>query len=221
MVKFRCQWVHDRLPLLVGDELCGLDRRRVERHLIGCPQCRQHQAALGQTLEALRTVAATSPVLPDAPSLWPALARQIRESRRPVPTPAFAFPFQLPFASALAWPRANPWPALGLGLGLLAAIGASFEVRQKLAAAQPHSNSSASGHSTPAEPIHAPRPRLAVVPEVSRPDQADPQQSAPAPDKVTESSPASPLRDYDLDHLRPPSPDMRDARDTRDSKFTY
>src|SRR4051794_19162891 len=112
MGTLRCKWVCDRLPLLVDGELRGLDRRRVERHLIGCPHCRQRQAALGQALEALRTVAATSPASSEAPSLWPALARQIRESRRPVATPAFSFPFSF----ALAWPRANPWLALGLGL---------------------------------------------------------------------------------------------------------
>jgi len=98
------------VPLLASDDLRGLDRRRVERHLIGCPSCRAHQTALGQALETLRTVAATSPTAPDAPSLWPALARQIRESRRPVPTRSFGFPF------AFAWPRVHLAAALGLGL---------------------------------------------------------------------------------------------------------
>src|SRR5438874_1450647 len=117
----RCKWVRDRLALLVGDDLRGPDRRRVERHLIGCLPCRQHQAALGQALQTLRTAAATPPAPPDAPSLWPALARQIRESRRPVPTSTFSFAWPLSFA----WPRMNlnPWPALGLGLGLLTTLG--------------------------------------------------------------------------------------------------
>src|SRR3954447_7200475 len=130
MGNLRCKWVRDRLPLLIGDELRGLDRRRVERHLIGCPRCRQHQASLGQALGVLRTVAATVLAPLDAPSLWPALARQIRESRRPVPTPTFP----TPFARLLAWPR----PVLGLGLVLLATMGVSLGIRQQIAVAQAH-----------------------------------------------------------------------------------
>src|SRR4051812_18082382 len=95
----RCKWIRERLPLLTGDELVGLDRRRVERHLIGCPECRQHRVALANALEILHTASAYSPVSPEAPSLWPALARQIRESRRPAPTPVFS----------IAWPRWGWW----------------------------------------------------------------------------------------------------------------
>ena len=130
----RCHWVRDRLPLSVGDDLRGLDRRLVERHLIGCPQCRQHQASLGQALETLRTVAATTPTAPDAPSLWPALARQIRESRRPSPTPAFAFPSS--FAPIVSWLRQSPWPALSLGLALLAAATVGLGVRHRVTTAE-------------------------------------------------------------------------------------
>src|SRR5262249_43966282 len=128
----RCQWVRDRLPLLVGDDLRGPDRRRVERHLIGCPHCRQHQTTLRQALEALRTVAAAppAPVTADAPSLWPALARQIRESRRPVPAATFSFSLPLPLALVGSWLRANPRPALGLAMGLLATLGVSLGTRQ-------------------------------------------------------------------------------------------
>ena len=42
MMIDRCAWVRDRLPLLAGDDWLGPDRRRVERHLIGCPTCRRH-----------------------------------------------------------------------------------------------------------------------------------------------------------------------------------
>lgn len=76
-----CRWVTRRLPLLAGGELVGADRRRVERHLISCPDCRSRRDAASSSLDLLRA-AATAPV-DAAPSLWPALARQIRESRRP------------------------------------------------------------------------------------------------------------------------------------------
>ena len=87
----RCRWVRDRLPLLAGDDLVGPDRRRVESHLVGCPECRRHRVALGHALRALETASASSPARPDAPSLWPDLARQIRESRRPHRGPTFDF----------------------------------------------------------------------------------------------------------------------------------
>src|SRR3954447_7113099 len=107
----RCKWVCDRLPLLAGDDLQGVDRRHVERHLIGCPQCRERQTSLGRAMETLRVVAMTPSAPAEAASLWPALERQIRESRRPVPAPTFALPF------AFAWPRLSFRPALALGLG--------------------------------------------------------------------------------------------------------
>ncbi len=82
-----CRWVRRRLPLLVGGELAVAERRRVERHLIGCPACRGRRDASKQSLSVLRDVAALGPIAPgfraggDRPSVWPALARQIRESR--------------------------------------------------------------------------------------------------------------------------------------------
>src|SRR6478736_4011665 len=80
---YRCRWVRDRLPLLAGGELMGADRRKVERHLIACAGCRQHERSLVGALGVLQAVAAQSPAAgaDEAPSLWPALARQIRESR--------------------------------------------------------------------------------------------------------------------------------------------
>src|SRR5207302_275831 len=103
-------WVRTRLPLLAGGELVGLERRRVERHLIGCPGCRQRHQALREALGILREAASHAPARLDTPSLWPALARQIRESRRPSPT------------WTPAWPRAWAWPVLGIASGLLVAV---------------------------------------------------------------------------------------------------
>ena len=78
-----CRWVTARLPLLAGGDLLGLDRRRVERHLLNCPGCCQRFQVLQTTLEHLHTVGNTpSPDSAAGSSLWPALARQIRETRR-------------------------------------------------------------------------------------------------------------------------------------------
>jgi hypothetical protein len=86
-----CRWAERRLPLLAGGELLGLDRRRVERHVLACAGCRARLDALRRATAALRDAGRVEPaaagigagagVGPDAPSLWPALARQIRESR--------------------------------------------------------------------------------------------------------------------------------------------
>jgi len=206
----RCKWVRGRLPLLVGDDLRGLDRRRVERHLIGCPQCRQHQAALGQALETLRTASVHSPVPSDAPSLWPALARQIRESRRPAP--ASGFGFGLP----LAWLRINlrPWPALGVGLGLglsaIVAAGVGLGLRPESADApanlgakrMPVRSASTPSRTQPvvnAAPAPSPHREPSVLVEAST---------------TVESSPPSRIDYYDLEHGRP-MPDTREARDTQ------
>jgi anti-sigma factor RsiW len=190
----RCKWVRDRLPLLASDDLQGLDRRRVERHLIGCPPCREQQTALSQVLTTLRTAAATSPNRPDAPSLWPALARQIRESRRPVPAPLFTFPF------AVTWHRLAFRPALGLGLGLLATIVVSLAVRKEVADARAHIAASelpiATHRPRPPEPP-APSPRREVPGSIETPVVENP-----------------PVYDYILDYGRPMPPDVRESRDT-------
>jgi len=209
----RCKWVRDRLPLLAGDDLRGLDRRRAERHLIGCSHCRQHQAALGRALETLRTVATIPPVPPDAPSLWPALARQIRESRRPVPAPAFPFSFPPSFA----WLRIHPWPALGLGLGLgvLAALGVGLGVRQQIATAQADISANALPLTRAFAPPGAPRAaEPALVPWDELP--------APAETTTVESTPAHRGGlDHDLEYGRPMPPPLPPAvGETRDTR-TY
>ena len=202
----RCKWVRGRLPLLVGDDLRGLDRRRVERHLIGCPGCRQHQAALGEALVTLRAAGATSPASSDVPSLWPALARQIRESRRPAPAPGF------PFGLATAWPRIGfkAWPVLGLaaGLGLLVALGIGLGVRRETAAARVH----IAANRRPIAPAR-------VVPEALEQvsPAPSPHREPPAPAESTVVDTPAPRIDYDLEHGRP----MPDVREARDVKATY
>src|SRR5262249_9445471 len=105
MGNAQCKWVRDRLPLLAGNDLLGSERRRVERHLIGCPHCRERKEALKSAFELLQVTADEPVVNHNAPSLWPALARQIREARRPAHSPGLSWLF--------AWSRLRPWPTFG------------------------------------------------------------------------------------------------------------
>lgn len=111
-----CSWVLRRLPLLDGGELAMDERRRVERHLIGCPDCRDRRSASVDSLSALRAFAEASPARPDAPSLWPALARQIRESKHVPARPAWSW----------SWLFSQASPAMGLGLALGGVLAAGF-----------------------------------------------------------------------------------------------
>ncbi len=199
----RCKWVRDRLPLLAGDELVGFDRRKVERHLIGCPKCRQHRIALADALDILHAASAHSPSQPDAPSLWPALARQISESRRPAPAPALS----------AAWPRWGGWsPVLGLsGLGLLAAIGMAVVLVRPTPPAPADSIAQFRPTAAPAiGPVPAPRPARPLDVPTSAPSRDLPRSSADTP--VVENTSMTRL-DYDLERGTPmPADPPRDAR---------
>jgi hypothetical protein len=99
MNKRECRWVRALLPLWVGDggpeqceasgeggDLSAQDRDSVERHLVGCPSCREEQIALGRAFSALVAAKAEPPVDRAAPSLWPMLERRINgqdSSERP------------------------------------------------------------------------------------------------------------------------------------------
>lgn len=110
-----CRWMRSRLPLLAGDDLVGPERRLVERHLVHCPACRDQLAALRDALGALHAASAVEPIGPGPVALWPGLAREIRESRRPAPAP---------------WPRRMAWPlAAATAASLLAVVGVVFAAR--------------------------------------------------------------------------------------------
>jgi hypothetical protein len=109
--------------LHVGGDLSGHERRRVERHLITCADCRAEERSLARALGGLREVLAAEPATSASKfrSLWPALQRQIRESRH-APTPAPAVFGRRGFA------------VLGgaLAAGLLLVAGTSIWVRTRL-----------------------------------------------------------------------------------------
>ncbi len=186
----RCKWVRDRLPLLAGGELLGLERRRVERHLIGCARCRDHRAALSNALDVLHAAAGVLPSTPDAPSLWPALARQIQESRRPVSRPVF---------SPVRW-------RLAIAAGLLLAFGVSIGAVtwRQWASAQLQIASGSQRIDWPELPI---RPRPVAIVSTPAPSTEQVVQAEPAPE------PAPPPRyDYMLDHGTPMPPDTVDSK---------
>ena len=85
MAYIPCAWTRTRLGLFVGDDLIGPERREVERHLILCAKCRTQLEKHEESFSVLRAVAGEGPVLSDATSVWPALERQIRESRHTSP----------------------------------------------------------------------------------------------------------------------------------------
>jgi hypothetical protein len=83
-----CEWVHRRLPLLVGDsddlsgegsDLDAPDRDRIERHLADCASCRERRAELKQTIAILGLAAEQMAVGPGSPSLWPKLEQRIQQ----------------------------------------------------------------------------------------------------------------------------------------------
>lgn len=191
-----CQWVHDRLPLLAGDELPIADRRSVERHLIGCSACRQRRVALERALDVLHSAAAVAPSQADAPSLWPELARQIRQSRRPAAT------------SLSIWSRLGSglgfWPSLGVGVSLCVAVLVAAGTRQQVANAQARIAEAA-------RPI-APTVAIAAEPEISEPDDSGSDAARSSTEAViAETTPATRLG-YDLDHGTPMGPDLREGK---------
>ncbi len=145
-----CGWARRRLPLLAGGELAGADRRKVERHLLGCPSCRDRLDVLEESLLALSTLSSGATPSPDAPSLWPALARQIREERRPT----------VPF-----WSRPAPW--IGMAMAASGLVVAGLTASRAVNSARP-SPSVATNRTPPPRPsAPAPRQTAPAVSEVN------------------------------------------------------
>ena len=195
--RHRCRWVCDRLPLLDGGELTGSDRRKVESHLVFCQICRANHAGLADALNVLRAAAAEPPTvanaraIADAPSLWPAIQRQIRESRhQPRQHSAFA-------EAALWFDRSSSrlagLAAAGLVAIVLTSAGVGFWVRAQLSSTNAFVE--AASHPIPRHP--APRhSALDFGPSVVR-------NETESPARIDRISPSR--FGYDLDHGTPMS----------------
>ena len=129
MFEISCRWAKGQLPLWVGGDLIGTDRRRVERHLLHCPDCRIRRDALTQSLSAIHVLATDAPRRAVEPaSLWPSLAQQIQESRHPA-------------LGAISWWRLLGWPMTGLGTAALLVGGMVVMGRPKPAPSSTTQNS--------------------------------------------------------------------------------
>lgn len=174
-----CGWARDRLPLLAGDDLAGDDRRRAQRHLIGCPSCRRRLESLREALSVLQGAAAVSPTKPSAPSLWPELERQIRESRRPAPS------------MSLPWPRIGLFSAVSLAAGLVVAVGVS--------------RTRPDDPSRPVETVKL-TPRIKIKAPILVVHPSAPKPVKPAPAKPADPAPAAPVVVQQAPPAKPAAP---------------
>jgi hypothetical protein len=205
--------VCDRLPLLAGGELTGSDRRKVERHLIGCPGCRARHASLAGVLGVLHAAATATPAPGRPPALWPALERQIREARhaqRPLTTSALAW---LDALAAAVRPRV----VLATGLALALTAGTvGLWARRQVADARENARVAlvpiAPAPRAPAprpsalDPVAAPLPLADPEPRIAQADTAD---TVRTPDRGAGT--AAPRLDYDLDLGTPMGTGARDV----------
>ena len=83
-----CEWVHQRLPLLAGDDddlsgeggdLDAVDRDLIERHLEATAPCAPDGPSLEQTIAILGLAAQLPAAEPNTASVWPLLEERIRQ----------------------------------------------------------------------------------------------------------------------------------------------
>jgi len=176
-----CRWARHRLPLIAGGELAGHDRRKAERHLIGCPDCRKHLDSLHGALGALHSLASAPSSSAEALSLWPALARQIRETRRPAPS----------FWASLGLGPVG-WLSAAMAASLLVVVGAAgswslahyYRGQKPQMVSSPHTRTgTAVANRVPVVPKVRETVRVAENPATSRPEAESVAQAAPTPSK--------------------------------------
>ena len=109
----RCRWVRHRLPLLAGDDLLGAERRRAQRHLLGCLPCQHRLEELRVALGVLQVAAAETPVRSGRPSLWPEVSRLVREERHATLSSR---------SWGVSWSNAGFWSGLAVAAVLIVAV---------------------------------------------------------------------------------------------------
>jgi anti-sigma factor RsiW len=77
-----CAAIHDRLPLLIYEDLQGEEKAAVETHLATCPDCRREYAALQNVPRLLDQAPAPAPHVDLARLYQEAAERQTRRVRR-------------------------------------------------------------------------------------------------------------------------------------------
>jgi|WetSurMetagenome_2_1015567.scaffolds.fasta_scaffold42760_3 anti-sigma factor RsiW len=140
-----CRTVRDRLSSFQDGELSVSERDKVERHLSGCPSCREEFVRLQQTWEALNSL----PELSVPPEFYRRVQRKIGEaaergkSRRPVYDNGWFGVLPSSVAACLLI-------ATGIALGAL--VGNSFIMPEHLQAAA-HEESVLSSLSAAFDPV--------------------------------------------------------------------
>lgn len=207
-----CRWIRFRLPLLAGGELAMRDRREVERHLIGCQGCRARRDASAGAVATLRLAGSEFVSAPDAPSLWPSLARQIRESKHASSRAAW---WDLP--SPRVWGLAGLASAIGV---LLVASAAPTPIGLEGPPSLPATTALADPSPIPeiprpdalaADAGPAESPRRGALPEIPASRSGE---LAQAPWKPIEPPSSILSFDYDLDHGIPMGPGSHDPQRT-------
>jgi hypothetical protein len=213
--RLGCRWVRDRLPLLVGGELEGSDRRKAERHLLACADCRRERAALARTVGVLHAAAAVVPSSGESASLWPALQRQIRETRheprRSVVSVSFA-PLAEFAARLEARLRLRPALALTLALAGLMALGVTAWSRSRTAAANAEELAARRPLETWPDFGYGPEIFSTNLVDTAVGQAANVTQADPAPTVAFERPSSASRVDYDLDHGTPMGPDARGSK---------
>lgn len=193
----RCAWVQSRLPLMAGDELFGLDRRRVERHLIGCAHCQGRLVALQETLDVLQFAAAQPLLGREMPPLWPAVARQIRETRRPA----------APWLASL--PRVAIWSAACLVAGMLTSAWLMKPPRPSPGAPVVAGTVPAASGARPVSQTVSPSPRIASL--AAKPLKPKAESVAKESSALAENSTAQRSTSAEAERSSSPSSDTRDT----------
>jgi hypothetical protein len=178
------------------------ERRKVERHLIGCVDCRDRRESSTGAFSALRAFAeVSSPVPENSPSLWPALSTQIRQSRHVSSAPSW---WEIPLPGARA--------ALGLSMSLIAIAIAPLALLSGRTPARP----APASVSVEVQPVEFPKlasvPPALPAPGPSIPVDAPLKKPKPVNLGFDPTSNASVPINYDLDHGTPRGSGSRDPQ---------